>query len=524
MTLSPQKYRLVSLLAFLLFSTAGAVCTAQPPDSDGPALEDESGLPSSEVPAIKKDITKPFLEPDETPVLDNRLPAQDQMDVINGQDLRPGQEPTFNQQLPGYESEAARMLDDTVPPSYNGSDSQSQEPVSEPPLSRREMRKLRKASKNAPLALPELSRDAFLITGGKKAETFSETDVVISTDSIALVVREAVDSLNIGGKPALTDSLALTITDSLGNGGRINMPDSAQTKRQRREMERLQRRADTTLFRHSPLFRDTLKIAPLTAISIVVPGFGQLYNGNYWKIPVLYATTGTALFFGIKQHQQYKKYKNEYEYLISRPALSGNRSLIDPVQTRMIQHNTWQQVLFGTAIASYIYFLGDAIVNYPASDMNRVKTATTLSIICPGAGQFYNGSFWKAPLIVGGFASFIYVIDWNNRGYQRYDRALRLKLDPDPDVDPEQALSNMSVDQLRNYKKLYRRNRDLAIILTAAFYLLNVMDAHVDAYMKDFDTSDDLAWQLRLQPTIEPLYTMNGYGGYSFGLGLSLTF
>lgn len=523
MRLFVRRYWLAALFALLLLYPAGAYGNTQPPDSDGPPLEDGEPLPSSEVPVLKKDITKPFLEPGETPILDNRLPAEDEMDVINGQELRPGEEPTFNQQLPGYESEAARMLDNPNPPSYNDdSDSESDEPVSEPPLSRREMRKLRKASKNTPLALPELSREVFKISGGKKSETYSETDVVISADSLTVVIREAADALGADGKPLVSDSLSVETADSADY--EANLPDSAQTVRQRREMERLQRRADTTLYRHNPLFRDTLKIAPLTALSVVVPGFGQFYNGDYWKIPVLYATTGTALFFGIKQHQQYKKYKDEYEYLIGRPAFSKNRSLIDPVQTKMIQHNTWQQVLFGTAIASYIYFLGDAIVNYPASSQNEVKTATTLSIICPGAGQFYNGSFWKAPLIVGGFASFIYVIDWNNRGYQRYDRALKLELDDDPDTKMDSSFGNMSIDQLRNYKRLYRRNRDLAIILTAAFYLLNVMDAHVDAYMKDFDTSDDLAWQLRLQPTIEPLYTMNGSGGYSFGLGLSLTF
>lgn len=47
------------------------------------------------------------------------------------------------------------------------------------------------------------------------------------------------------------------------------------------------------------------------------------------------------------------------------------------------------------------------------------------------------------------------------------------------------------------------------------------MDAHVDAHMKDFDVSGDLAW--RLQPTVEPLYAMGGYN-YAVGLGLSLTF
>ncbi len=48
------------------------------------------------------------------------------------------------------------------------------------------------------------------------------------------------------------------------------------------------------------------------------------------------------------------------------------------------------------------------------------------------------------------------------------------------------------------------------------------MDAHVDAHMKDFDVSGDLAW--RLQPTVEPLYALNGGYNYAVGLGLSVTF
>ena len=523
MTAFPHKYRTILLSALLCLLPAAVFGAGQQPGEDGPPLQDESALPDSEVPALKHDITEPFIKPGEEAVLDNRLPAQDQMDVIDGEDLRPGQEPTFNEQMPGYESEAARMLDDPTPPSYNSKapeDSQQ----SEEPLSRRDRRKLRKEAKNTPLALPELSKDAYRISGGKKSATYADTEIVISADSLLTVVRESADSLATGIlPPGSADSLTVSVTDTL------TMTDSlaSLTARQRREMERLQRRADTTLYRHSPLFRDTLKIAPLTAISLVAPGFGQLYNGDYWKIPVLYATTGTALFFGIKQHQQYKRYKNEYDYLMSRSDFSDNRLLLDPVQTKMIQHNTWRQVLIGTAVASYIYFLGDAIVNYPAAQQNPVKTATTLSMICPGAGQVYNGSFWKVPLVVGGFASFIYVIDWNNRGYQRYDTAIRLETDDDPDShssefwNPSSNSLSMTVEQMRSYKKLYRRNRDLAIILTAAFYLLNVMDAHVDAHMKDFDVSGDLAW--RLQPTVEPLYAMGGYN-YAVGLGLSLTF
>lgn len=87
----------------------------------------------------------------------------------------------------------------------------------------------------------------------------------------------------------------------------------------------------------------------------------------------------------------------------------------------MIRSNTRRQIYLGLTVASYIYFLGDAAVNY-RYDASPVKKATTLATIFPGAGQVYNKSYWKLPFVVGGLATTIYTIDWNNRGYQRFKK------------------------------------------------------------------------------------------------------
>lgn len=507
MSVSVRRHIILAVLGLVFTFQPNIGCLAQEPEN--PPLEDEvAPLPSSEVPAIFDAPPAKFEEPGQEKVLDNQLPAQDQEQVIDGEDLRPGQEETFNQQLPGYDSEAARLLDNTLPAPVETQSTQSGTFMPNANMTRREAKMQRKAEKNKPVDLPELSRDAFRISAGRKSDTYKESDVIIAADSLITVVRDNKSKLPQIISEVISDSTTLT---------------EAVTPRQQRQLERMQRRADSMYFRHSPLFRDTLKLGNLTTISLVVPGFGQLYNGDYWKIPVLYATVGASLYFGIQQNKQYRTYRNEYDYLTSRSDFSDNRSLIDPVQTKMIQHNTWSQLLFGTAIASYIYFLGDAIVNYPGNSyLNNIQKATLLSTICPGAGQFYNGSYWKAPLVLGGFATFAYVIDWNNRGYQRYKRAVELATDNDQDTNSPEGLANMSVDQMKSYKRLYRRNRDLSIILTAAFYLLNVMDAHVDAYMKDFDTNDDLTWQL--MPTMDSINTMKYGQTHTVGLGLSLTF
>ena len=179
---------------------------------------------------------------------------------------------------------------------------------------------------------------------------------------------------------------------------------------------------------------------------------------------------------------------------------------LDKIQTKLIRSNTRRQIYAGLAIASYIYFIGDAALNYATNDVSQVKKATTLSFICPGAGQIYNKSYWRVPIVIGGLASTIYTIDWNNRGYKRFTTAYTLRADYEanpekyPNGSPDEFRGNYSPTFLKNLKDSYRRNRDLCILLTAGIYLLQVMDAHVDAHLQDFDISDDLS--MNVEPYI----------------------
>jgi hypothetical protein len=193
----------------------------------------------------------------------------------------------------------------------------------------------------------------------------------------------------------------------------------------------------------------------------------------------------------------------------------------------MIQHNTYRQMAFGFAAASYLYFLVDGTLNYP-SKVNDVKKATTLATVCPGAGQVYNKQYWKLPIVIGGGAALVYCIDWNNRGYQRFLKAYNQRLDPNPDVVDEFVYEDgsfqLTVDQIVNYKNSYRRNRDLCIILTGLFYVVQIVDAHAVAHMKTYDVSDDLS-QVRFEPMIDNLYS-HALGGSvnTFGFSLNFTF
>lgn len=330
------------------------------------------------------------------------------------------------------------------------------------------------------------------------------------------IVRSANDTLSVIDSTAVTDEGPILKDVNLGNPLEMEKPDTTLTKAEKRELRRLER-ADTSYVRYSSIFRDTIPISRVSAISVVVPGFAQLYNKQAWKIPILYATVGTAATFGFKQNSKYKVYKNAYDAMIRRNA---SREELEPVQENMINYNTKRTALFVGAIASYVYFIADGALHYNGPATN-VKKATTLSTICPGLGQIYNKSYWKVPIIIGGFATMAYIIDFNSRGYKRMKLAYDIVTDGDPNTVDE-FNGRYTADNLKNLKNAYRRNRDLSIIATCGLYLLNIIDAHVDAHLQEYDISDDLA--INVFPTLINYHTATTTNTTTLGLALKINF
>jgi hypothetical protein len=323
-------------------------------------------------------------------------------------------------------------------------------------------------------------------------------------DSAAIFRRDSIRVMQ------LADSLRTLPADSLINTSdslRLSLPDSLQkaiftdevwgNKRDSiARADKLRQRAEKREGKE-PFISDSMSLRKVTMFSAVMPGFGQIYNKQYWKLPILYSTVGASLGMWIHQSNKYKPLKAQFETMTDQ-GLKRTEEM-NSLQREMIKHNTLKQTFMFTTIASYIYFIGDAAVNYATNEVSAVNKATTLSTICPGAGQIYNKSYWRVPLVVGGFATTIYCIDWNNRGYQRFKKAYRLRFDYDqnpelyPNGSPDEFGGRYASSFLKNLRNSYRRNRDLCIILTAGIYLLQIMDAHVDAHLRDYDISDDLS-------------------------------
>ena len=141
------------------------------------------------------------------------------------------------------------------------------------------------------------------------------------------------------------------------------------------------------------------------------------------------------------------------------------------------------------------------------------RKATIYAAILPGLGQLYNKNYFKAPLVYIGFGTLGYFINWNNNEYVKYRQAYVDISDDDPSSKSYEKLGlegkwdltnpshiSMLTTRLERAKDYSRRNRDLCIIGTIAFYGISIIEATVSAHFFDFDISEDLSFNWAIQP------------------------
>ncbi|NBC57224.1 MAG: hypothetical protein GVY05_02920 [Bacteroidetes bacterium] len=145
-------------------------------------------------------------------------------------------------------------------------------------------------------------------------------------------------------------------------------------------------------------------------------------------------------------------------------------------------------------------------------DANAPAKAAFYSAVLPGLGQAYNKSYWKIPLAYIAIGTPLYFYIDNNNQYQRYRDAFKSRL---AGFENDEFIGILNDDDLIEAQKLFRENRDLSLLLTIAAYILNIIDANVEAHLNQFNISDDL--------TLQPRHLQNfSTGQQAFGLSLNL--
>ena len=139
------------------------------------------------------------------------------------------------------------------------------------------------------------------------------------------------------------------------------------------------------------------------------------------------------------------------------------------------------------------------------------RKAAILSSTLPGLGQIYNKKYWKIPIIYAGLLTSAYYINDNNVQYKLYRDAYLKRLDNNPDNDD--FVGEYSSGDLLILKDFYRRNREISILCFVGTYIINVLDASVDAHLFDYDISEDIS--LHMTPT-----STTNFNGLSLTLNL----
>ncbi len=134
-------------------------------------------------------------------------------------------------------------------------------------------------------------------------------------------------------------------------------------------------------------------------------------------------------------------------------------------------------------------------------EYHSAKKATIYSAILPGLGQAYNKKYWKIPIIYAGFGALIYFINSNGKEYRKFREAYNIVATNDTlnyDNNEYVVKYDANLNQLEEGRNYYRRNLELNYILTGLLYILNIVDASVDANLYNFDVSEDLS--IRFDP------------------------
>lgn len=121
------------------------------------------------------------------------------------------------------------------------------------------------------------------------------------------------------------------------------------------------------------------------------------------------------------------------------------------------------------------------------------RKASIYSAVLPGLGQAYNRKYWKIPLVYAALGTTGYLYYFNRKEMMVRQNALKVMLDGDSLTQPADEFANIPINILRKQRNNYRTNADLNLILFSGFYVLNIIDAVVDAHFYKFNIDKPLA-------------------------------
>lgn len=123
--------------------------------------------------------------------------------------------------------------------------------------------------------------------------------------------------------------------------------------------------------------------------------------------------------------------------------------------------------------------------------LHSPRKATLLAMALPGAGQIYNRKYWKAPIVYAGLGGSLYAIGM----FRGNMRSLN------DSIAQIYSLGKTPSPLLLEDRDNQRSRRDVAILCLAGVYVLQVLDAVVDAHFYKFNINDKIGIEWNAAPT-----------------------
>lgn len=143
--------------------------------------------------------------------------------------------------------------------------------------------------------------------------------------------------------------------------------------------------------------------------------------------------------------------------------------------------------------------------------------ATMFAAVFPGLGQIYNKKYWKLPIVYIGFGAAAYAVHYTSSMHTQYIKAYQDLSDNIAETnsyldiivsDPSKydrmnypdtyspSLESQYKDAILTKIDFYRKYRDYSYVAVGLWYLITILDAHVDACLFNYDISDNLSLEL----------------------------
>lgn len=148
-------------------------------------------------------------------------------------------------------------------------------------------------------------------------------------------------------------------------------------------------------------------------------------------------------------------------------------------------------------------------------DPLRPAKAAFFSAVLPGLGQAYNKKYWKIPIVYAAIGGGLYFYFDNNNVYKRYRNAYKRRLAgfTDDEFYGPGETPFLSDEALVRAQRTLKRNKELSMLVTVGLYVLNIIEANVDAHLIQYNLDENLA--------LKPFIDFNN-PNYNAQMGLSL--